>query len=160
MSKKKAAKKRKGASAEEPLVVHTAHKRTNALLECLRPDRLTPAHEGGVQRLLSLLGTLPQHAFNSSEAVPHSVMNPSSDHPGEVGVHIFAGSVYLDGFGPLMLTMSGVSHYIVMETLLLSVRKSDTPKGKQRERARSLKSERARERERERARGRREAQQL
>tara|TARA_B110000208_G_scaffold183552_1_gene236416 strand:+ start:261 stop:524 length:264 start_codon:yes stop_codon:yes gene_type:complete len=87
-------------------------------------------------------------------------MNPSSDHPGEVGVHIFAGSVYLDGFGPLMLTMSGVSHYIVMETLLLSVRKSDTPKGKQRERARSLKSERARERERERARGRREAQQL
>ena len=86
-----AALKRKRSKAEEPLIVRTAHSHTNAILECLRPDRLTPAHESGVQRLLNLLGPLPQYAFNSGELMDGA--------GGQRGVHVFAGSVYLDGYG-------------------------------------------------------------
>ena len=128
-------KKRKASSSSaaepEALVVRTAIKAgALELLECLRPDELTPAMEGGVLALLKRLGPLPQLAYNSGEEVPWETINPEcygSTEP--CGVSCFAGCVFLEGYGPLMLTKIGTHYMCSVSTMILSVRKDDTPRG-------------------------------
>jgi len=132
----KGKKKRKAsaAAAAEPeaLVVRSSFKAgagASGLLECLRPDKLTPAMEGGVKNLLKRLAPLPQLAFNSGENVPFSKLNPRAGSSEQCAVSCFAGCVFLEGYGPLMLSKMGTHYMCSVSTIILSVRKDDTPRG-------------------------------
>ena len=138
--RKKASSSAAADSEPEELVVRSSTKAgVSDLLECLRPDKLTPVMEGGVTNLLKRLAPLPQLAFNSGENVPFSQLLASSEVSSEnvrptklerkCVVSCFVGCVFLEGYGPLMLSKMGTHYMCSVSTMILSVRKDDTPGG-------------------------------